>query len=130
VLFLCQHGGAKSVIAAAYFNRLAADGGLPFVAEAAASEEPYAAVVAPVADLLAGEGFAVEGLQPRRASESDFEDAAKVIRIGCDLPADVRAAVDDEAWNDVPAASEDLAGSVRAIRRHVEALAEALRGRS
>jgi len=31
-------------------------------------------------------------------------------------------------WDDVPAASDDLEGSVAAIRRHVEALVEELRG--
>src|SRR5688572_249911 len=30
VLFVCEHGSAKSVVAAAHFNRIAADRGLPF----------------------------------------------------------------------------------------------------
>lgn len=30
VLFVCEHGSAKSVVAAAHFNRLAEQRGLPF----------------------------------------------------------------------------------------------------
>jgi len=30
VVFVCEHGAAKSVVATAYFNKLAAERGLPF----------------------------------------------------------------------------------------------------
>ena len=30
VLFICEHGSAKSVVAAAHFNQIAADRGLPY----------------------------------------------------------------------------------------------------
>jgi arsenate reductase len=123
ILFLCQHGGAKSVIAASHFNRLAVERGLPFVATAGSAEEPYDAVPAAVADRLHSDGFDVRAFKPRRASAADIDGAAKIVTIGCDLP-DVAAV----QWNDVPAASEDLEGSVNAIRRHVEALAEELDG--
>ncbi|HYC58084.1 MAG TPA: hypothetical protein VEK79_00815 [Thermoanaerobaculia bacterium] len=123
ILFLCQHGGAKSVIAASHFNRLAAERGLPFIATAAAAEDPYDAVPAPVADYLEGEGFAVREVEPHHVAPGELESAARIVTIGCDLAG---AAI--ERWDDVPAASEDLEGSVAAIRRHVEALAEELRG--
>ena len=122
ILFLCTHGGAKSVIAASHFNRLASEQGLPFVARAAAAEDPYDAVPAPVAGRLELEGFDVRGFQPRQVAPGEIETAAKVVSIGCAVPG-------AERWDDVPQASEDLEGSVAAIRRHVEELAEELRGR-
>lgn len=122
ILFLCQHGGAKSVIAASHFNRLATERGLPFVAAAAAAEDPYDAVPAPVAGYLHGEGFDVRAFQPHRVVPGELETAARIVTIGCDLSSA------HEQWDDVPAASEDLEGSVAAIRRHVEALAEELDG--
>lgn len=124
VLFLCQHGGAKSVIAASHFNRLAAERGLPFEATAAAAEDPYDAVPAPVADQLERDGFDVRSFRPQHVAPEDLETAARIVTIGCDVP----GAVASERWDDVPAASEDLEGSVAAIRRHVEALAEELDG--
>jgi len=126
VLFLCQHGGAKSVVAASHFNRLAAERGLPFVATAAAAEDPYDAVPAPVADYLRREGFDVRELVPHHVAPAEIETAARIITIGCDLSGAESGAAVSERWDDVPAASEDLEGSVAAIRRHVETLAEEL----
>src|SRR5919106_666654 len=48
VLFVCPHGAAKSVMAAAYFGRLAAERGLAFRAECAGTE-PEEAVMPLVA---------------------------------------------------------------------------------
>src|SRR5688572_16907500 len=120
ILFLCQHGGAKSVVAVSHFNRLAAERGLPFVAAAAAAEDPYDGVPVPVADHLQREGFDVHAFKPHQAGPDEINAAARVVTIGCDVPGV------HERWDDVPAASEDLEGSVAAIRRHVEVLAEAL----
>lgn len=128
ILFLCQHGGAKSVIAAAHFNRLAADRGLPFVGTAAAAEDPYDAVPTPVADHLHREGFDVRELKPHHAALEEIEAAARIVTIGCDLSGAESGAVISDRWDDVPAASEDLDGSVAAIRRHVVALVEDLDG--
>lgn len=120
ILFLCPHGGAKSVIAVSHFNRLAAERGLPFVAAAAAAEDPYDAVPGPVADHLQRDGFDVRGFRPHRIALDRIDAAARVVTIGCDVPGA------HERWDDVPAASEDLEGSVAAIRRHVDVLAKAL----
>ena len=128
ILFLCQHGGAKSVIAASHFNRLAAERGLPFVATAAAAEDPYDAVLGPVADYLQREGFVVRELKPQHVASAKIEAAARIVSIGCNLLVAEGGAVRSERWDDVPQASEDLEGSIAAIRRHVEALAEDLDG--
>lgn len=120
ILFLCQHGGAKSVIAASYFNRA----GLPYRAVAAAAEEPYDAVPAVVVELLEREGFDVGGFKPRHVEAGEVDAAMKVIGIDCD----VRGVVTDR-WDDVPKVSEDLEGAAAAIRRHVDALVAELRER-
>ena len=123
VLFLCPYGGAKSVIAASYFNRLAEERALPYVGVAAAAEEPYDAVPAAVAAFLEGEGFDVRAFSPRHVEERDFQSATKVIAIDCDA-GNASGAI--ERWDDVPKVSVDLDGSAAAIRRHVEALAREL----
>lgn len=123
VLFLCAHGGAKSVIAAAYFNRRAEELALPYAAAAAAAEDPYDSVPEPVACYLGREGFDVRDFTPRRVGPEDLRTAGRTVAIGCDA-----AGSRIERWNDVPAASDDLEGSAAAIRRHVEELIEELRG--
>ncbi|HEU4521341.1 MAG TPA: hypothetical protein VFT12_05015 [Thermoanaerobaculia bacterium] len=124
ILFLCSHGAAKSVMAASYFNRLAKEQELPWVATAASAEEPYDGVPEPVAGLLLQDGFDVRSFTPRPVEEGDVAAAGKVIAIGCQLPG-----AEVERWDDVPAASDDLEGSASAIRGHVEALIAELRGR-
>ena len=133
ILFVCQHGGAKSVIAASYFNQL----GLPFHGVAAAAEDPYEEVPAPVVELLQRDGVDVRDFKPRRVDDTDLDGAMRVVSIGCDLSGvpGSQPGTDDglrarlSSWDDVPPASEDLEGSVAAIRRHVDALVAELRGR-
>lgn len=122
VLFVCPYGGAKSVIAASYFNRAAERAGLPYVADAVAAETPYEAVPPPVADMLRSEGFDVASFKPRNAAPPELDGAAKVIAIDCDVNA--RGV---ERWDDVPKVSVDLPASAAAIRRHVEALVAQLK---
>lgn len=124
VLFVCAHGAAKSLMAASWFNRVAKERALPWDAIAASAEDPYDTVPEPVADLLMREGFDLRAFAPRAVEPGDLEEAARVIAIGCELPGTPL-----EQWHDVPAASDDLEGSAAAIRRHVEALVEELRGR-
>ena len=119
ILFLCEFGGAKSVMAASYFNRLAAERNLEFVGIAAAAEAPYDAVPQPVADYLERDGIDVRTFQPRRVAGEDIANAAKVIVIDCNA--------EGERWDDVPKVSVDLEGAAAAIRRHVEALAAELK---
>lgn len=136
VLFVCSYGGAKSVMAASYFNQLAKERGLEHVADAAAAEEPYDAVPAPVAGHLQRDGIDVRAFKPRRVEAGELGTAARVIAIDCDVPGAAERRADEadgaagvERWDDVPQASVDLDGSAAAIRRHVEALVEELDGR-
>jgi arsenate reductase (thioredoxin) len=131
ILFMCPHGGAKSVIAASYFNQLAERESLSCEAVAVAAETPYDAVPENVAEFLAHEGFDVASFKPRHVDASDFESATRVISIDCDLEKldadDVEDDVAIERWDDVPKVSEDLPGSAAAIRKHVKALIEQLK---
>lgn len=125
VLFLCPYGGAKSVIAATYFNELAASNRLPYVAAAAAAETPYDAVPENVAALLGGEE--AKSFKPRHVEPADLASAAKVVSIDCDLTKVDAHGVTIERWDDVPKVSVDLPASAAAIRRHVEELIARLR---
>lgn len=130
MLFLCPHGGAKSLIAASYFNRIAQAQQLPFKAIAAAAEDPYPEVPANVAEALGREGFDVRGFQPRPVEARDFGAAALVIAIDCDLHAFDTGSAQVDSWDDVPKVSVDLEGSSAAIRRHIRTLADELTARN
>src|SRR5688500_16609968 len=102
IVFLCPYGGAKSVIAALSFNRMAEGHALPFTALARAAEEPYDAVPPPVVGFLADEGFDVSTLKPRRVARETLAEAARIISIDCDLQAPEFTGLAIERWDDVP----------------------------
>jgi len=122
VLFMCPHGGAKSLIAASYFNRIAAERHLPFTAVAVAAEHPYERVPANIADFLEKDGFHVRSFKPRPVSGADFRSASKVISVGCDLTKVDTRGMAVETWDDVPMVDEGLPQSAAAIHKHVIAL--------
>jgi arsenate reductase (thioredoxin) len=116
---MCPHGGAKSLIAASYFNRIAAEKNLPFTAVAVAAEHPYERVPANIADFLERDGFHVRSFKPRPVSRGDLRSASRVISVGCDLSkVDTRGAA-VETWDDVPLVDDGLPQSAAAIRKHV-----------
>jgi arsenate reductase len=121
ILFLCPHHAAKSVMAAAYFNRLIQDYDLPFVADSAGTE-PDEHINPAVAELLRTEGFDVSGHQPRRVKKDELSEAGRIISMGCRSDELGVSPERVEAWSDVPMVSQDLPGARAAILRHVEGL--------
>ena len=80
VLFVCLHGAAKSVIAAAEFERLARARGVAARAVSAGTEpDPQIAPVV-VARLLE-EGIDLRGLRPRRVTRQDVAQASRVVSL-------------------------------------------------
>ena len=85
VVFVCEHGAAKSVIAAAHFNRLAAEKGLPYRAVSRGTKPDE--VVAPAVKAgLASEGLDVSTWRPRAVSDDDIKRAKTVVSLATDLP--------------------------------------------
>lgn len=126
ILFLCPHNAAKSVIAAAYFNRLAQQIGLQLIADSAGTE-PSEAVSPNVVTMLGNEGIDVSHHQPRRVTAHELEVAGRIISIGC-TPEELGIEAEHiEQWSDVPMVSRDPNGTRDAIRAHVERLIAELR---
>jgi len=101
VLFVCLHGAAKSVLAAADCRRLAAERGLAMRA-ASAGTEPDPEIAPAVARALREEGAPLEGQRPRRVTRDDVAGAWRVVAFGCDLGAVAVPGVPVEQWNDIP----------------------------
>jgi protein-tyrosine-phosphatase len=125
VLFLCPHGAAKSVLASAYFRRLANERGLNVIVDSAGIE-PDPSVSPTVATHLAKQGYPVPSEKPRPVTAHDLAKADVVVSLGCDLARSLTPAGTVVKWDDVPAPSEDFAGADDAIRRHVTALVDDL----
>jgi protein-tyrosine-phosphatase len=125
VLFVCPHGAAKSVLASAYFQRLAKERGLNVRVDAVGTD-PDPAVSAVVAEHLKRNGYEVPATKPRAVTARDLDEADVVISLGCDvnrLPATPRKL---QKWDEVPGPGENFNAADEAIRRRVIALVEEL----
>src|SRR6266496_1842616 len=124
VVFVCEHGAAKSVIATTYFNKIAAERGLH-------ARAIYRGVN-PQADLSVGalkglrdDGLTVPDQKPSPITQADVDTATIMFAIGCTLPSNAARSGKADTWDDVP---EDKGyGATRdAIKRHVERLIDDL----
>ena len=125
ILFMCPHGAAKSVLASAYFQRLAKERGLN-VHVASAGTEPDASVSPAVAAHLKGQGYSVPAAKPRKVAPEEFAAADVVISIGCELGALPQPRGRLVRWDDVPALSDGFTAADEAIRTRVIDLVEEL----
>ena len=123
VLFVCLHGSAKSLIAAEYFNRLAAARGLAARATSAGTE-PDDVIPPRVTQGLRDDGIDVAGRKPSRLTPSDVEGATVVVTFACDLGELAPGARRIERWDDVPPVSEDFTRARDVIVARVAALLE------
>jgi protein-tyrosine-phosphatase len=126
IVFLCPHGAAKSVIAAAYCQQLADRHNVPLRASAAGTE-PDAEFSPAVLELLHTEGIEVADQRPRRVTPEELAAASRIISLGCDLDDLQTAGMVVERWDDVPPPSQNLLLARDLIRAHVEQLLETLR---
>ena len=102
VIFVCEHGAAKSVIATAYFNKLAAERGLPDRATFRGTTPQDELSARAVAGLKA-DNLAVPSGKPAAISEADVSTATHIFAIGCTLPAAAARLVRDLVARDVQA---------------------------
>ena len=125
VLFICEHGTVKSLLAKLLFEKYAAEAGLHV---RAASRGSAAETVVPAwmqANLLA-DGLTLGSFTPQALAASDLRDARYVASF--DLP----AAVSDGAhaprvrWDSLPPASQQYAASRDAIALRVHRLVDSL----
>ena len=129
VLFVCQHGAAKSVIAARHFTELAQARGLS-VNAAAAGIEPYDAIPAPVVAGLQRDGLDDPGRAPHAVTREQFENADIVVSFGCDLSSLVEESTRIIQWYDVPAVSDGYDAARAAILGRLPAIVDEAERRS
>ncbi len=118
VLFVCLHGAAKSVVAAAQFRRLAAARGVAADAVAAGTDPDPELAPAAVKG-LAGDGLPATPARPRPVTLYDLDSAGRVVSFGCEVAPSKGQRV--EQW-DVPAVSDGYAAARDRIVANVERL--------
>ena len=128
ITFVCEHGAAKSVIAAAYFNRFAEELGL-VVRAVARGTHPDAELSPMTVKGLSEDGLAPAELVPRQLSLEEANASAGIVAF-CELPASYQQGSAIERWEDVPPVSENYEQARDAIVEHLKRLIDTIRRNS
>ena len=105
IIFVCEHGAAKSIIAAAYFNKFAREKNLRFHAIARGTHPDSELSPITVAGLH-DDGLTPNESVPQKLSLEETESAQQIIAF-CELPDEFQRNKNTEQWNDVPPVSEN-----------------------
>jgi protein-tyrosine-phosphatase len=125
VLFVCEHGSAKSVVAAAHFNRLASERNLDLRAISRGTD-PDQEISPGALKGLQADGLELNAEKPERLSEDDLAGAVRVVTF-CQLPEAYSNTGAIEQWNDMPPVSEDYNKARDAIIGRITSLLDELR---
>ena len=120
IVFVCEHGAAKSIIAAAYFNKLAQEASLD-VRAIARGTHPDSEISPKAITGLLDDGLTTTESVPQKLSLADVESAQRIISF-CELPAEFQPKVSVEQWDGVPPVSEDYQKARDAILEHLNQL--------
>jgi arsenate reductase (thioredoxin) len=105
IVFVCEHGAAKSVIATAYFNKLAKETNSD-VRAIARGAHPDPELSPKAIRGLRDDGLTPTELVPQKLSLADVETAQRIITF-CELPAEYQQKASVERWDGVPPVSDD-----------------------
>ena len=127
IVFVCEHGSAKSLLAASLFQQMAKERG---VAARAISRgmAPDPSVPEVVVQALRGDGFDVSSFRPQALTRADVAASARLIAIGVDVGA-VGARAGERAvhWDGVPPVSTNYAEARRDLLARIDRLLRELR---
>lgn len=105
ILFVCEHGAARSAIAAAYFNKMAKERGLNYEAQFKGTD-PQDSLTTGTRLGLAQDGFDVSKFKPALVTGLDVSNADRVITFDCQLPSGAHPK-DVAQWDGIPPISKD-----------------------
>ena len=120
VVFVCEHGAAKSVVAAAWLQRKAAEAGVDLRAVARGTD-PAASLAAAAVAGLHDDGLRPEEDVPQRLSAEDVATAWRVVGFAPEVTGEMAFGAPVELWA-VPAVSEGYPAARDAIVNRSEQL--------
>ena len=128
IVFVCLHGSVKSQMAAAHFNRIARERGLPYTA-VSRGIQIASSVPTRIRDGLTLDGLAPTDDIPRELTAIEANGATKLVAF--DAVPDARKGVSEVTyWSDVPPATKDYEAARDAIIRHIDGLVPSLASRA
>jgi protein-tyrosine-phosphatase len=127
VLFLCEHGNVKSLMAASYFNQMAVERKLSYRAVSRGSAPDSTTVPPAIVEGLRKDGFDVTAFHPAAVDKADITASQQLVLINTELPAHTQAQeISTERWTDVPPASVNFDAARDSLKAYVAQLIDQL----
>src|SRR5689334_5398102 len=98
IVFVCEHGAAKSVIAAKELEKMAHERGIS-IQTVSRGKTPDPEIPATVRTGLKADGIEIGTMKPVQVKPEDLRDAARVISFGPDLSALTGQTLSVEDWS-------------------------------
>jgi len=127
IIFVCEHGAAKSILSAAIFNKLARERGLKLRAIARGTN-PDPEISPKVASGLRADELAPSELAPKKVSKADLVSARRVITF-CALPDDYPGSIQVENWDAFLPAIEDYGNARDKLAERIGRLLDELKSK-
>ena len=124
IVFVCEHGAAKSILAAAHFKRLAREKDLGYHAIARGTH-PDAELSSKTVAGLREDGLTPDEPIPTELTWEDIESAERIVSF-CDLPEEYHQKAIVEQWDDIPPVSGDYQKARDAIVSRLQKLIDTL----
>jgi arsenate reductase (thioredoxin) len=105
LVFVCEHGAAKSVVAAAHFNRLVSEMGLDLRAVARGTNPDHELSPQTIKG-LSEDGLTPTESIPQKLTEADIRSARQIVAF-CEVPEEYYGRAVIEYWDDIPPVSEN-----------------------
>ena len=125
ILFVCEHGAARSTIASAYFNKLAEEQGISYRAIFRATN-PDSTLMPAAIKGLTEDGFDISKWTPKLVSQTDINSASEIVTIDCKIPATDSTSKPIVQWNGIPPVSKDYDLARDQIVKNVQKLIDDL----
>lgn len=103
IVFVCEHGGARSAIASAYFNKMAIEKNLPY-RSVFRGLKPDPRISNETKEGLKKDGFNVDQFLPSALSQNDILPETLLISLDCTVPAEFKTY---QEWAGIPAISDN-----------------------
>lgn len=120
IIFVCEHGAAKSIIAAAHFNKFAIEKNLDIRAIARGTNPDAELSPKTVAGMQA-DGLTPTESVPKKLSLAEAKSAGRIVAF-CKLPEEFQRNVVIEQWDGIPPVSDDYEKARDAIVERIQRL--------
>ena len=118
IVFVCEHGGARSTIASVYFNKMAKEQNLHY-RSIFRGLTPDSTISQTTRKGLAADGFETAALSPVALTSNDIGPSTLLISLDCKPPTSYHTT---KEWSGIPAISTDYAVARDEIVKHLNQL--------